>query len=87
MSQEELSERSLESRCYISIATIKRAELGKPVSRQTLHKLAKFFDVAVDNLIMPVRERIYDNFNYNDYVNFVFSSSYKSLIPHDANKN
>ncbi|WP_152605910.1 helix-turn-helix domain-containing protein [Dickeya undicola] len=43
LSQEELSEQSLESKCYISISTIKRVELGKPISRQTLHKLAKFF--------------------------------------------
>lgn len=45
MSQEQLSEQSLSLKCYVSIATLKRAECGKPISRQTLYKLTKFFGV------------------------------------------
>lgn len=43
---------SLEKKCYISIATLKRAELGKAVSRQTLNKLVKFFDIEPEDLFI-----------------------------------
>ncbi|WP_286175393.1 hypothetical protein [Enterobacter sp. Cy-643] len=42
---------SLNSKCYISIATLKRAELGKPVSRRTLNKLLTFFDIEPEALL------------------------------------
>jgi transcriptional regulator with XRE-family HTH domain len=52
LSQEALSYLSLERKCYISVATLKRAELGKPVSRQTLDKLVKFFDDDCSRLFL-----------------------------------
>lgn len=44
---------SLSLKCYISIATLKRAELGKSISRRTLNKLVKFFDIEPDVLLYP----------------------------------
>ncbi len=46
-----MAEQSLKQKCYISIATIKRAELNHPVSLQTLKKLSIFFNVNTDVLI------------------------------------
>ncbi len=37
--------------CSVSIATIKRAELGTPLSRRTVARLANFFTVPIDELI------------------------------------
>lgn len=51
LSQEALSEESFHQNCYVSTATLKRAELGCCVSNNTLKKLAAFFDVSSDCLI------------------------------------
>ncbi|OAN17635.1 hypothetical protein A3K86_01560 [Photobacterium jeanii] len=37
--------------CSVSIATIKRAELGHPLSRRTAARLAKFFSIEIDELL------------------------------------
>ncbi|QMV13923.1 XRE family transcriptional regulator [Vibrio spartinae] len=37
--------------CSVSIATIKRAELGKSLSKRTVARLAKFFSVPLEELI------------------------------------
>ncbi|WP_076586820.1 hypothetical protein [Vibrio ostreicida] len=43
--------------CSVSIATIKRAELGTPLSRRTAARLANFFSVSIDELIStPINE-------------------------------
>lgn len=64
MSQESLSEQSLNLKCYISIATLKRAELGKPISRQTLYKLTKFFGVEPYVFISPYSEKNGESLTY-----------------------
>ncbi|MCV6639643.1 hypothetical protein [Candidatus Albibeggiatoa sp. nov. NOAA] len=46
-----MSEKSFHENCYISIATIKRAELCHPVSYMTLKKLSRFFEVSLDTLM------------------------------------
>ncbi|WP_448569051.1 hypothetical protein [Thalassotalea ganghwensis] len=46
-----MSEKSLQERCYISIATVKRAELNQPLSNSTIKKFATFFNVSIDSLI------------------------------------
>ncbi|WP_272941925.1 helix-turn-helix domain-containing protein [Dickeya zeae] len=88
LSQEELSEQSLESKCYISISTVKRAELGKPISRQTLCKFAKFFDVTVDNLILPSHEQVSRDVNHDECecIAFIFAGIYNMLVMNEANK-
>ncbi|WP_152487412.1 helix-turn-helix domain-containing protein [Dickeya chrysanthemi] len=88
LSQEELSELSLESKCYISISTIKRAELGKPISRQTLCKLARFFDVAEENLVLQSHEQVSRDADYEEYqcLAFIFAGLYKMLIINEASK-
>ncbi|MEQ4512810.1 MULTISPECIES: helix-turn-helix domain-containing protein [Dickeya] len=88
LSQEELSELSLESKCYISISTVKRAELGKPISRQTLCKFAKFFDVTVDNLILPSDERVSRDVTHDECkcIAFIFAGIYNMLVMNEANK-
>ncbi|MGM3189992.1 helix-turn-helix domain-containing protein [Dickeya dadantii subsp. dieffenbachiae] len=88
LSQEELSEQSLESKCYISISTIKRAELGKPISRQTLYKFAKFFEVTEDNLVLQSHDCAPCDVNSDEYkyIAFLFADLYQMLVLRDANK-
>jgi tetratricopeptide (TPR) repeat protein/transcriptional regulator with XRE-family HTH domain len=38
--------------CSVSVATIKRAELGNPLSRRTVARLAQFFSVPIDELLL-----------------------------------
>ena len=42
----------MQERCYISIATIKRAESNHPISNTTLKKFAIFFNVSIESLIV-----------------------------------
>ena len=50
LSQEALANACAEKHLALSIATIKRAELGQPISARTLSNLASFFDVKSDYL-------------------------------------
>lgn len=38
--------------CSVSVATIKRAELGNPLSRRTVARLAQFFSVPIEELLL-----------------------------------
>lgn len=38
--------------CSVSVATIKRAELGNPLSRRTVARLAQFFSVPIEELVL-----------------------------------
>lgn len=51
MSQEALSESCAERRLSLSLASIKRAESGKPVLYRTARRLAAFFDVTIQDLV------------------------------------
>lgn len=44
--------------CSVSIATIKRAELGTPLSRRTVARLAKFFAVPIEELLANDSEKV-----------------------------
>lgn len=51
MSQEALSESCAERRLSLSLASIKRAESGKPVLYRTARRLAAFFEVSIQDLV------------------------------------
>lgn len=53
LSQEKLAQLCEEKRLRISIATIKRAELSKPVSLRTVKEFAQAFDVEMKELLSP----------------------------------
>ncbi len=51
LSQEELATQCWQRRLRVSIATLKRAETGRPVLFRTARALASFFDVPVRSLL------------------------------------
>lgn len=51
LSQEELATQCWQRRLRVSIATLKRAETGRPVLFRTARALATFFDVPVRSLL------------------------------------
>ena len=71
--------------CSVSVATIKRAELGTPLSRRTVARLAKFFDIPLEELITVESKKItkITAFNQDKSENIVLwlrSSSKEILI-------
>ncbi len=54
-SQEEMAEACAEGRFRVSIASIKRAETGKPVLYRIARELARYFDVPVEYIVEPVQ--------------------------------
>ena len=54
LSQEAVSEKGMEQRLCLSIASIKRAETGKPVLYRTARHLAVFYGVPVETLMDPI---------------------------------
>jgi|GEM_PF-5987353 len=59
LSQEALAEESFHQNCYVSTATLKRAELGFCVSSETVNKLATFFNVK-PNYIIAYEQEVQD---------------------------
>lgn len=53
LSQDELARQCFEMRLCVSIASIKRAETGKPVLYRTARHLADVYQVEVDQLLAP----------------------------------
>ncbi|WP_221274659.1 helix-turn-helix domain-containing protein [Thaumasiovibrio subtropicus] len=51
LSQEALSNKSMSVCCYISLSTIKRMELGKPVSLNTVNKVSKCLDLNIEEIL------------------------------------
>ena len=60
LSQELLSEQSFHKKCYIPMATLKRAESSKSVSYRTLVKIATFFGIGSDSFVDPDVEELQD---------------------------
>ncbi|SHO54994.1 helix-turn-helix transcriptional regulator [Vibrio quintilis] len=61
LSQEGLEQACRETKgCSVSIATIKRAERGRTLSQRTAARLAHFFSVPVDDLIIHETSRTGD---------------------------
>lgn len=56
LSQEQLAESSFHENCYISIATVKRAESSQSVSNRILKNICTFFGITTDELIEPEPE-------------------------------
>lgn len=52
-SQEEMAFACSDQKIRVSIASIKRAETGKPVIYRVARELARYFDVPVQALIRP----------------------------------
>jgi hypothetical protein len=57
LSQNSLANKSLESGCSLSLATIKRAESGKNVSFRTVINYATFFDVEKKVILATNKDR------------------------------
>lgn len=55
LSQEAVAEQCVERRLCLSLASIKRAESGKPVLYRTARHFAAFYGIAVEALIPPTR--------------------------------
>lgn len=53
LSQQSLAQLCLEKRLCVSIASIKRAEAGKPVLYRTARHLANVYDAELNNLLQP----------------------------------
>lgn len=51
LSQERLAEQCAESRLYVSLSSIKRAESGNSILYRTAKELATFYSVEVEDLI------------------------------------
>jgi len=52
LSQEAMANHCFSSGLHISLATIKRAELGKPILYRTAKSVASFFDVDVADIVL-----------------------------------
>lgn len=52
-SQDDMATACIEGRFRVSIASIKRAETGKPVMFRVARELARYFDVPVKLIILP----------------------------------
>lgn len=55
-SQEEMAFACSDQKIRVSIASIKRAETGKPVIYRVARELARYFDVPVQTLIRPAEK-------------------------------
>ncbi|OZG72635.1 hypothetical protein BTA51_13985 [Hahella sp. CCB-MM4] len=52
LSQEQVADECQQRRLYVSVSSLKRAELQRPVLLRTAHNLARFYDVTVEELIV-----------------------------------
>jgi len=52
-SQEDMANACSDGRFRVSIATIKRAETGKPVVYRVARELARYFNVPVNKIVKP----------------------------------
>lgn len=54
LSQEKLANACCDKLIHVSISTIKRAEIGKPVLYRTAAELAKFYQVSLEALAQAI---------------------------------
>ena len=83
LSQEGLEEECRNrSGCSISLATIKRAESGKLISRRSAHRISKYFGVCVDDIVLKdsSNEASSNSCSRVECVALWLKSSHKSLI-------